>query len=264
MPHPDEGLIHAWLDGELDATEAARVEALVTTDPEWAAAAAEARGLIAATTRITAALDRVPANVIPAAAPVRRRSRQWTWRAAAAIVLLAGSAVVFERRGAELPVRAASDQSSRETAPPPAAGAPGGLRHVPAPAPAPALGAARADSIAKVKSSPSLKELDTKKPAYLAGANDAASAQGAVPAGMAGASIAPRPLAPRALAERATRPQFQCFEQRQPPDSAKRVITLDARALADSVRLGTLTIHGDTLAAANGRLTAVRVQCPER
>ncbi len=261
MPHPDEGLIHAWLDGALDATEAARVEALVTSDTEWAAAAAEARGLIAASTRITAALDRVPANVIPAAAPVRRRSRQWTWRAAAAIVLLAGSAVVFERRGAELPVRAAPDQSSAGAAPPPApsAGAPGGLRHVPAPAPAPALRAAAADSIAKIRSSLQQKDLDEKKPADVVGANDAASAQGVVPAGMAGASIAPR-----AQAARAAPPQFQCFEQRQPPDSAKRIITLDARALADSVRLGTFTIRGDTLAATKGRLTAVRVQCPER
>jgi hypothetical protein len=243
VPHPDEGLIHAWLDGELDATEAAQVEALVTSDPEWTAAAAEARGLIAASTRITAALDRVPANVIPAAAPVRRRSRQWTWRAAAAIVLLAGSAVVLERRGPDLPVRAAPSQSIAEAAP----------------AAAPARRAARADSIVKVESSPQRKELDAKKPAYLAGANDAASAQGAVPASMAGASIAPR-----AQAARAALPQFQCFEQRQPPDSAKRIITLDARALADSVRLGTFTIRGDTLAATKGRLTAVRVQCPER
>jgi hypothetical protein len=76
---------------------------------------------------------------------------------------------------------------------------------------------------------------------------------------MAGASIAPR-----ALAATAAPPQVQCFEQRQPPDSAKRIITIDARALADSVRVGTLTVRGDTISSANGRLTAVRVQCPER
>ncbi|HVZ48875.1 MAG TPA: zf-HC2 domain-containing protein, partial [Gemmatimonadaceae bacterium] len=67
MSHPDEGLIHAWLDGELDAAEAARVEALVRDDPGWAAAAAEARGLIAASGRIVGALDDVPANVVPKA-----------------------------------------------------------------------------------------------------------------------------------------------------------------------------------------------------
>lgn len=65
MPRPDEGLIHAWLDGELDAAEAARVERLVATDTEWAAAAAEARGLIAASSRIVRALDVVPGDVIP-------------------------------------------------------------------------------------------------------------------------------------------------------------------------------------------------------
>lgn len=262
MPHPDEGLIHSWLDGELDATEAARVEALVASDPEWAAAAADARGLIAASGRIAAALDRVPANVIPAAAPARRRSRQWMWRAAAAIVLLASSAVVLERRGPELPVRTAVDRSKTEATPPPApsAGASASvLARTDSPAPAPARPAVAADSIAGPKSSLQRKELGSTNQVYLAGAKEAVSAQGVVPAGTGGASIAPR-----ALAARAALPQAQCFEQRQPPDSAKRIITIDARALADSVRLGTLTIRGDTISAANGRLTAVRVQCPER
>ncbi len=66
MSRPDEGLIHAWLDGELDAAEAARVERLANDDPEWAAAVAEARGFIAASDRILDALDDVPAHVIPA------------------------------------------------------------------------------------------------------------------------------------------------------------------------------------------------------
>ena len=69
MPRPDErvdeGLIHAWLDGELDAAEAARVERLVAEDAEWAAAAAEARGLVAASSRILGALDVVAGDVIP-------------------------------------------------------------------------------------------------------------------------------------------------------------------------------------------------------
>ena len=98
MSHPDEGLIHAWLDGELDAAESARVEALAASDPAWAAAVAEARGLVAATSRIVGALDRVPANVIPkTAAPPRRAGRQWMMRAAAVAVLLGGSAVVLNR-----------------------------------------------------------------------------------------------------------------------------------------------------------------------
>lgn len=69
MPRPDErpddGLIHSWLDGELGAEEAARVERLVAEDSEWAAAAAEARGLMAASTRILGALDVVAGDVIP-------------------------------------------------------------------------------------------------------------------------------------------------------------------------------------------------------
>jgi anti-sigma factor RsiW len=83
MSRPDEGLIHAWLDGELDAAEAARVATLVETDAEWAAAVAEARGLIAASARIVSALDNVPKNVLPQPSTPNRqpstitRRRHW-------------------------------------------------------------------------------------------------------------------------------------------------------------------------------------------
>jgi hypothetical protein len=91
----DEGLIHAWLDGELTGAEAARVELLVATDPAWSAAVAEARGLIAASSRIVGALDAVPAGVLPAgskAAPTRAlRVRPWM-RMAAGLLLVAGTA----------------------------------------------------------------------------------------------------------------------------------------------------------------------------
>ncbi len=99
MPLPDEGLIHTWLDGQLSADEAARVEHLIATDAEWAAAAAEARGLVAASSRILSALDDVPRGVLPAAATRRplRRLPWWT-KAAAAIVVIAGtSTLVLER-----------------------------------------------------------------------------------------------------------------------------------------------------------------------
>jgi hypothetical protein len=56
----DEGLLHAWLDGQLDADEAARVARLVAEDAAWQAAAAEARGLVAASSRILGALDAAP------------------------------------------------------------------------------------------------------------------------------------------------------------------------------------------------------------
>lgn len=65
MTHIDEGTIHAWLDDALPPDEAARVEAHVRDCAECSAAVAEARGFIAASSRILSALDDVPAGVIP-------------------------------------------------------------------------------------------------------------------------------------------------------------------------------------------------------
>lgn len=113
---PDDAMIHAWLDGELGAVEAARVERLVAEDAEWAAAAAEARGLIAASSRILAALDVVAGDVIPrggsaarvearpfdgsrASPPRVTRRLVPTWmRIAAGFVLVAGVAYLGRDR----------------------------------------------------------------------------------------------------------------------------------------------------------------------
>lgn len=70
MPHLDEGTIHAWLDGALSPDETARVEAHVAECATCAAAVAEARGLIAASSRILTALDDVPGEVVPSAGAV--------------------------------------------------------------------------------------------------------------------------------------------------------------------------------------------------
>ena len=64
--HPDEGLLHEWLDEQLPAGDAAVIHAHVHACAECAARVAEARGLIAASRRILTALDDVPAHVIPA------------------------------------------------------------------------------------------------------------------------------------------------------------------------------------------------------
>jgi hypothetical protein len=111
MSRPDEGLIHQWLDGECTPEESARLEQLVATDPDWAAAVAEARGLIAASSRIVGALDAVP-RAMPTgsvAAPPsqdalaakrhapRRRLPAWAGMAAA-VVLVAGTAYVLRER----------------------------------------------------------------------------------------------------------------------------------------------------------------------
>ena len=135
---PDEGVIHAWLDGELGADEAARVERLVAEDAEWAAAAAEARGLVAASTRILGALDVVAGNVIPRGgsaagtfAPIADTSRVPqpqvvrravpTWmRVAAGIALVAGVGYVglerSDERSASPEIREAAPDARRDVA----------------------------------------------------------------------------------------------------------------------------------------------------
>jgi hypothetical protein len=94
MQHLDEGTIHSWLDGALSVDEAARVAAHVAECPQCAAAVAEARGFIAASSRILTALDHVPRGVVPVAPPVKWHNRA-AWRAAAAVlVVTVGSLVV--------------------------------------------------------------------------------------------------------------------------------------------------------------------------
>ena len=65
MRHPDEGEIHAWLDGALAADEASWIEAHVAGCARCAEEVATARGLIAGASRILLALDGVPGGVIP-------------------------------------------------------------------------------------------------------------------------------------------------------------------------------------------------------
>jgi hypothetical protein len=98
MQHPDEGTIHAWLDGALSDEESKAIESHVAECVECASAVAEARGLIAASSRIVSALDIVPGGVIPAAKP--RRAAWYTstqLRAAAAVVIVAGASLLVMR-----------------------------------------------------------------------------------------------------------------------------------------------------------------------
>jgi hypothetical protein len=114
MQHPDEGMIHSWLDGALSADEAARVEAHVKECPECAAAVAEARGFIAGASRILMALDNAPRGVIPAAAP-KKRIDPWVLRAAATVfVVAAGTLVVFKNGGKDTQMAPMAD-SARNT-----------------------------------------------------------------------------------------------------------------------------------------------------
>jgi anti-sigma factor RsiW len=116
MQHLDEGTIHAWLDGALDADEAARVEQHAAECAACAAAVAEARGLVAGASRILTALDHTPADVVPrslgtgAGTRQRRSSSLWhTLRltparaaAAAVVVLAAGTALVLRDQRNEM------------------------------------------------------------------------------------------------------------------------------------------------------------------
>ena len=116
--HPDEGTIHAWLDGALDAPTTAGISDHVRTCPVCAERVAEARGLIAGASRIVASLDDVPAGTRagwaqsapetgPAAAPAvaspRDEGSLWRWlhvtpaRAAIAATVLVAIGITMTR-----------------------------------------------------------------------------------------------------------------------------------------------------------------------
>lgn len=152
MEHIDEGTIHAWLDDALASDESARVEQHVRECAECAAAVAEARGLIAASTRILSALDDVPGGVVPrrvedegapvaagapakavdvsgqqakgaGAAPARRRRAWWQrpqFAAAAGIAFVAVALSVVWQRSPQRTVADFARESASEPAAAPA------------------------------------------------------------------------------------------------------------------------------------------------
>jgi hypothetical protein len=103
--HPEQGTLHAWVEGELDSAEHQRVEAHLAECARCSEAVAEARGLIAGASRIVAALDGAPAGVVPSRMR-RPRFVPARWAAAAAVLLFAATSVVVSReftsRGDEL------------------------------------------------------------------------------------------------------------------------------------------------------------------
>ncbi len=103
--HLDEGVIHAWLDGELHGEQVARITAHVATCAECAARVAEARGLIAGAHRVVTLLDDAPlAAMTPATTPtagtelsVWRLLRVTPARAAIAAVLVVAVGISLTR-----------------------------------------------------------------------------------------------------------------------------------------------------------------------
>lgn len=148
--HPDEGTIHAWLDGALPADEAAALEAHVAGCAACASAVAEARGFLAAASRILGALDQVPGGVLPQSAgtppgagrtrpdvvplrpaapvvPARRRRAGWTLSAAAVALLALGTWAAVRDGGVDHAMELATSEvpaageARPRSAPPPAA-----------------------------------------------------------------------------------------------------------------------------------------------
>ena len=108
--HLGEGEIHAWLDGALSRDDAERIESHVAACPACREAVIEARGFIAASSRILSALDAVPSGVAPTT-PRGRATRRipplvsWPVRAIAAVLVVGVGIAVVARRG---PGRAAA------------------------------------------------------------------------------------------------------------------------------------------------------------
>lgn len=101
--HPDEGTIHAYVESQLPRAEYEQVDAHVAACAQCADAVAEARGLIAASSRIVSALDGVPAGVLPRSG--RRRTWLPAWLPVAAVGLLAvGISSVALRDGVRMSV----------------------------------------------------------------------------------------------------------------------------------------------------------------
>ena len=132
--HLDEGTIHAWLDGALAPDESSQVEEHLAGCVPCSGLVAEARGLVAASSRILAALDDVPAGVIPrrsgadqlVALGARKSSGRRWWRdpqllAAASVVMIVGTSALVWRvlaREGDVPAAAtvampAADSGSR-------------------------------------------------------------------------------------------------------------------------------------------------------
>ena len=169
MQHPDEGTIHAWLDGELPEDQSNEIAAHASECPECSAKIAEARGLIAASTRILTALDDVPARVIPeaagtlpAAAPARRR--RWfdrtDIRAAAAVLVVAGASYMVVKRDSATTTDALLVADRAQSAPMAATDSAGPTASVVAPVAPPVVAQRMAPPSARKSAPPAVAEIE--------------------------------------------------------------------------------------------------------
>jgi hypothetical protein len=155
MTHIDEGTIHAWLDRQLDEAQARDVESHVAGCAQCSAAVAEARGLIAGSSRVLMALDDVPGGVVPASAKRTMPSvpkRKWQaarWVTSVSAIAAALIIAVVLRQSPAPEVATPADRDSRRLTPIAAAPTAGEQSAGPA-APAPAR-APRASDLASAE-----------------------------------------------------------------------------------------------------------------
>ena len=121
MRHLDEGTIHAWLDGALNEEKARQAEEHAARCTQCATAVADARGFIAASSRILLALDDVPRGVVPkdagsalgarrsaelrtatTTAPSKPLYQPWMLKVAASIVVVVATGVLITRSPSSL------------------------------------------------------------------------------------------------------------------------------------------------------------------
>ncbi len=255
----EEGEIHEWLDGELPAARAAELEALTHSSPEFAQRVAEARGLIAASSRILGALDDVPAGVLPNASvsPVAatatvgstatpdavnqtntlsaRTVRRWSWRrvsSIAALLMVGVTGVVVVQRTpvpseADAVVRAEAfeEKETAVAAAPPAPLSPPAV--VQRPVTAPFAGAPEAVQ------SPAA-------PAAAASARVAASARAAAPT----PAVAAEPSVSRTSRESLTAASSQALAAALPPKPTDSMLDAAAKTAQSQTPSQTQSLGG--------------------
>lgn len=167
--HPDEGTIHAWLDGALDAQESARLEAHVAGCTACASRVAEARGLIAGASRVVGLLDEQPAPLIKPASTPTAGTELSVWRLlrvtparasiAALLVVAVGIALTHGHLGVDTQSMAPDTVASGF-----ARGVPRGVTETAAPAAAPVPPASVAPIRDSVLNSAIARRLATEQP----------------------------------------------------------------------------------------------------
>lgn len=211
-------MVHAWLDGALSPDEAARIERLVRDDPAWAAAAAEARGLIANASRLVRALDDAPLAGAPASAwgggapSMASLRRPWGRRLAAI--------------AAALLVAVVGRQAWREAAPPTEAVTRGAERSQDAPVPA-ASGPAGVASRTPIATAERAARIVPSAPDARPAASASQSAKPAAPS-------AP-PAEPAVVAPRSARPA-EAASDAAPGAAANAVPAASARAMVPTAK----------------------------